>query len=713
VRYKAVVNQEEQYSIWPADRENPCGWENTGKSGNKQECLEYIKNVWIDMRPKSLRNQMLETSGAAHSIQRAHPTCECIHHLFEAHVERTPDALAVIFEDEQLTYGELNQRANQLAHYLQKLGLGREEKVGLCVDRCVDMVVGMLGILKAGGVYQPLDPAYPDTRLSLLIRETQMQMLLTHERFLEKFPEHATHLVCLDKDSPLIYNQTAANLNNVNSAASLAYVIHTSGSTGMPKGVMVMHVSLRHYAQDLQEQIGIASDDVFLHTASIAFSSSVRQLLVPLAHGAAIAIATTEQKTNPLALFELIKRRGVTIVDTVPTFWRSCIEALEGLEPRAKNDLLDNKLRLIQTTGEPLSLQIVNKWRFDFKHSACLMNMYGATETSGSVAVYHMMDEENEQGKTVPLGKPIANAQTYLLGPDLQPVPEGTSGELYVGGPRLALGYLNRPDLTAETFIPDSFNNRPGARLWKSGDLACCLSDGNIGFIGRKDYQINIRGIRIEPGEIESVLSDHPAIRQAVVVDRENNHGEKFLAAYVTCSMKTTPTVSNLRGFLHGKIPDSMIPSTFVFLNTMPLTTSGKIDRKALPAPPKTRPHLENPFIEARTPVEETLVQIWSKVLGIDQVGIHDNFFELGGNSLMGTRVVSHIRDTFFLDLPVRLVFENPTVAELAVTVTQRKAAKEERKDIEHILAQLETLSDEEAQELLYEKNRTVQRRSS
>ena len=711
--YKAVVNQEEQYSIWPADRENPCGWENTGKSGKKKECLEYIRNIWVDMRPRSLRNQIDETSGAINNIQRDHPKYECIHHLFEACAEKSPDALAVIFEDEQLTYGALNRRANQLAHYLLKLGLRREEKVGLCVDRSVDMVVGMLGILKAGGVYQPLDPAYPDDRLSLLMRETQMQVLLTHERFLGKFPEHGTHLVCLDKDSHLIYDKAAANLYNVNSATSLAYVIHTSGSTGMPKGVMVMHVSLRHYAQDLQEQIGITSDDVFLHTASIAFSSSVRQLLVPLAHGAAVAVATSEQKTNPLALFELMKRRGVTIMDTVPTFWRSCIEALEGLEPHIRKDLLDHKLRLILTTGEPLSLRIVSKWKFDFKHPARLMNMYGATETSGSVAVYHVLDDDDAQGKIVPLGKSIANAQTYLLGPDLQTVPDGTSGALYVAGPRLALGYLNRPELTAETFIPDSFNNKPGARLWKSGDIACCLPDGNLGFVGRKDYQINMRGIRIEPGEIETVLSDHPAIRQAVVVARENNHGEKFLAAYLTCGMKSTPTVSNLRDFLHGKIPDPMIPSTFVLLNAMPLTTSGKIDRKALPAPPPTRPNLENPFIEAQTPVEETLVGIWSKVLGIDQVGIHDNFFELGGNSLMGTRIASHIRNTFFLDVPVRFVFENPTVAELALAIIQRKAEKEEPRDIDHILAQLETLSDEEAQKLLYDSNRTGQRRSS
>ena len=710
--YKAVVNQEKQYSIWPADRQDPCGWENTGKSGSKAECLEYIKNVWVDMRTRSSRKQIVVTPDGANDNQRDFPKNECIHHLFEAHAQRTPQALAVFFEEEQLTYGALNRRANQLGHYLRKIGLKPEENVGLCVDRSADMVVGMLGILKAGGVYQPLDPAYPDDRLSLLIRETQMPVLLTHERLLGKFLEHSTQLVCLDKDAHLICDTDAANLNNVNSATSLAYVIHTSGSTGMPKGVMVMHGSLWHYAQDLQEQVGITFDDVFLHTASIAFSSSVRQLLVPLAHGAAVAIATLEQKTNPLALFELIKRRGVTVMDTVPTFWRSCIEALDGLESHKREYLLENKLRLIMTTGEPLSLRIVDKWRFDFKHPARLLNMYGSTETSGSVAVYQITGEEDGNGKIVPLGRSIENVQTYLLGPDLQPVADGTSGELYVAGPRLALGYLNRPELTAETFIPDSFNSKPGARLWKSGDLARCLPDGNLGFAGRKDYQINMRGIRIEPGEIESVLADHPAIRQAVVVARENNHGEKFLAAYLTCGRNSSPTVSNLRNFLQGKFPDSMIPSTFVFLHAMPLTTSGKIDRKALPAPPKTRPNLENPFIEAQTPFEENLVPIWSKVLGIDQIGIHDNFFELGGNSLMGTRIASHIRDTFFLDVPVRLVFENPTVAELAVAVVQLKAEKKEPRDIDHILAQLEMLSDEEAQELLYEKNHFERRRS-
>ena len=702
--YNVVVNHEEQYSIWPAGKENALGWREVGKTGLKNECLSYIKGKWNDMRPLSLRNKIDEISHGANDTQLDYTKGACIHHLFEAQVERAPNAVAAVFENQQLTYKELNRKANQLASHLKRFSVGPESKVGICMTRSIEMVVGILGILKAGGAFIPLDPVYPKDRLSFMIQETQIPVVLTQESLLKELPEHRARVVCLDTDWPSISQQSEENTKSMASELSLAYVIYTSGSTGMPKGVMVMHVSLWHYVQDLQVSLGITSADVYLHTASIAFSSSVRQLLVPLSLGATAVIATQEQKTNPLELFELIKRRDVTVMDIVPTFLRNCIHTLTRIKRLPREDLLDNRLRLILSTGEPLSYEVVNKWRFKCKHDARLINMYGATETSGSVAVHPIVYENGDRTKIAPLGRPIAHTHIYLLGRNLQPVSDGASGGLYIAGLRVARGYLNRPRLTAETFIPDSFSNVPGARLWKSGDLAHYLPHGNIGFIGRIDYQINLRGIRIEPEEIESVLADHPAVQQAVVVAKEDDHGENFLLAYLACDMKNIPDASSLRGFVRNKLPDHMIPSSFVMLDALPLTSSGKVDRQALPAFHTTRPHLKNPFIEPRTPVEEALVEIWSDVLCIDRIGIHDNFLELGGNSLLGTRVVSHIRDSFLLDLPLRSVFENPTVAELAMVITQRKAEKAEQKDIDHILAQLEMLSDEEAQGLLSDK---------
>jgi amino acid adenylation domain-containing protein len=703
--YKVVVNHEGQYSIWPVHRDNPPGWREVNQKGLKKECLAFIKAAWVDKNPVTFKVRKESVPNAAAENGTACSSSQCIHELFEMQVESRSDCPAVIFGDEQLSYAELNCRANQLAHFIQEMGLESETRVALCLERSLDMVVGMLAIIKAGAVYLPMDPSYPEDRLALLLQEAQVRVLVTQERLLRKFSKHEALVICLDQEASRLASQNAANCDNTTSAENLAYMIYTSGSTGKPKGVMVKHESLWHYAQDLRTQLGIMPDDVYLHTASIAFSSSVRQLVVPLTSGAAVTITTSEQKTNPLELFDLIKRRNVTIMDTVPTFWRSCLHALTTLEPQSRKNLLDNKLRLILTTGEPLSYQVVDKWRYDFDHPARLVNMYGATETSGSVAIYPIRSADAEQANIVPLGKPIANVQAYVIGSDLEPVPYGSSGELCIAGPRIAQGYLNRPELTAVMFIPDAFSRKPGARMWRTGDLARYLPDGNIGFVGRIDFQINVSGIRIEPGEIESVLADHPAVQHAVVAAREDDHGEKQLVAYLTCNPENIPTVSHLRNFLQSKIPEHMIPAAFVVLNSMPLTSSGKIDRKILPAPRTNRPNLGNPFVQARTPIEETLLGIWSKVLGIDEVGIQDNFFELGGNSLKGTRVVSHIRDALFLDLPVRLVFENPTIAELALAVVQRKAEQAEHADIEQMLLELEMLTDKEAQELFYRKN--------
>jgi amino acid adenylation domain-containing protein len=609
--YKVVINHEEQYSIWPAGRENPLDWRDAGKTGLKGDCLAYIKEAWTDMRPLSLRKKMDETSRGANDTQTDCPTDACIHHLFEAQVERTPDAVALVFEDQQLSYRELNRRANQLAHHLQKLSVGPEVKVGICVERSIDMVEGILGILKAGAAFVPLDPMYPKDRLSYMIQETQVPVMLTQEPLLRELPMHGAHVVCLDTGWPSILKQSEENLNIRTSAASLAYTMYTSGSTGMPKGVMVMHVNLSHYVQDLQVPLGVTSDDVYLHTASISFSSSVRQLMVPLTQGATVAIATPEQRTNPLGLFDLIKRRGVTIMDTGPSFLESCTHALARLEPRARKILLHNKLRLILTTGEPLPYRVARNWSFEFKHGTRLINMYGATETSGSVAVYPIPAKDDDRAKIVPLGQPVANTQICLLDRDQQPVPAGASGELYVAGPRVARAYLNRAELTAKSFIPDPFSAEPGARMWKTGDLACYLPDGNIEFIGRIDHLIIIRGIRIEPAEVEAVLKQHSAIWETVVVARDDLPGDKRLVAYFVPDPEGAPSVSELRGLLNEKLPEYMVPSVFVMLDALPRLPNGKLDRRALPAPEQKRPDLDQPYVAPRSELQLYLSDLW------------------------------------------------------------------------------------------------------
>jgi amino acid adenylation domain-containing protein len=407
---------------------------------------------------------------------------QCIHELFERRVEQNPNAIALVFENEHLTYQQLNNRANQLARYLKTLGVGPEVLVSIYVERSPEMVVGLLGILKAGGAYVPLDPSYPKERLTYMLQNSQPLVLLTQESLKTELSQFTEIIVSLDTFFSFIAQQSVENLNETVEPANLAYVIYTSGSTGKPKGVEVTHANLCHYAQAMGNVLGITAEDVYLHTASIAFSSSVRQLMVPLAQGATVTIATQEQRKNPRELFEGIKQHNVTAIDIVPSYWRNCIHVLQNLDIEQREYLLNNKLRLIVSASEPLLSDIPDRWRFGFKHSARLINMFGQTETCGIVATYPLSEQQSdkpgtactkgERVKIVPLGRPIANTQIYLLDEHMQPVPIGVSGELHIGGLGLARGYLNRPELTEEKFIPDPFTQKEGARLYKTGDLA-------------------------------------------------------------------------------------------------------------------------------------------------------------------------------------------------------------------------------------------------
>lgn len=593
-----------------------------------------------------------------------YPKDKCIHQLFEAQVERTPDAVALRFEDQQLTYRQLNERANQVAHYLQNLGVKPEVLVGICMERSLEMVLGLLGILKAGGAYVPMDPSYPEERLGYMMGDAKVKILLSLRSLQKPLPEHQAEVVYLDADWQVIGQQSQENPDSGVRGENLAYVIYTSGSTGTPKGVRVGHNNLCHYVQAMQIALGITAEDVYLHTASIAFSSSTRQLIMPLTQGATVTIATSEQRKDPLALFAKIKQHDVTVIDIVPSYWRNCNYALAGLAPESRQALLDNKLRLILSASEPLLSDIPSNWNSNFQQDTHAINMFGQTETCGIVSTYPIPAQQGEGVQVVLIGRPIPNTQIYLLDRHLQPVPIGVPGELYIGGRGVGQGYLHRPDLTAEKFIPNPFSNEPDTRLYKTGDLARYLSDGNIEYIGRIDQQVKIRGFRIELGEIEAAIGEHPNVREAAVIVREDTPGNKRLVAYLVASDQST-NPDDLRSFLKQQLPEYMIPSAFVLLEALPLTPNGKVDRKALSA---TAAELtrEEEFVPPQTPIHQTIANIFSSVLGVQAVGIHDNFFDLGGNSVLAMIAINNIEEKTKQELHVVTLFEAPTVAKFA-----------------------------------------------
>jgi amino acid adenylation domain-containing protein len=597
-----------------------------------------------------------------------YPQDKCIHQLFEEQVERSPDAVAVVFEGEQLTYRELNARANQLAHYLQALGVGSEVLVGICVERSLEMVVGLLGILKAGGAYVSLDPAYPPERLAFMLEDSCMPVLLTKAQQLEKLPLYQTRLIYLDKDWKEIALQSEENPTSEVTPDNLVYAIYTSGSTGNPKGVLVEHRGLLNLVFWHQRTFAVSPKDRATQLAGPAFDASVWELWPYLTAGASIYIANEQTRISPLQLRDWLVSNAITI-SFLPT-------------PLAESVLLldwpsDVALRTLLTGGDKLHNYPLPKVPFE------LVNNYGPTEntvvtTSGSIPAKERTD------MAPPIGRPIANTQVYLLDNQLQPVPIGVPGELYIGGDGIARGYLNRPDLTDEKFIPNPFSNKLGSRLYKTDDLARYLPDGNIEFLGRIDNQVKIRGFRIELGEIEAALLQHLDVREAVVIVREDIPGDKRLVAYVVPKVEAVleaaiPTVGELRSFLLAKLPDYMVPGAFVFLEAMPLTPNGKIDRRALPAPDTSHRELEDNFVAPNTPTEEILAAIWAEVLGLQLVGINDNFFELGGHSLLATQIISRIREAFKIELPLRHLFEAPTIASLGHSIeTARKSGSRE-----------------------------------
>lgn len=586
--------------------------------------------------------------------QTSYPDDVCIDRLFEDQVKRTPDRVAIAFEDEQLTYAQLNVRANQLAHYLRARGVGPEVLVALCMDRCLEMVVALLGILKAGGAYLPIDPAYPRARLAFTLEDARARVLLTMASLRARMPEQNGHLICLDADWESIARESCDNPTGLSEAGNLAYVIYTSGSTGRPKGVMVEHRGLSNTIQWLSQTLAITADDSTLLKTPITFDAAGREIFPTLLAGARLIIATPDAHRDSRYIAEKIRDQGVTILHSVPSFLRLLVG-----EPAFEKAVT---LRAVMCGGEALTPDLVAQ--FARRSAAKLYNVYGPTETIIDSA-YWLCDGTGGDS-TVPIGRPIPNARIYILDAALHPVPIGVAGELYIGGVSLARGYLGLPGLTAEKFVPDPFGTESGMRLYKTGDLARYLPNGNIEYLGRGDHQIKIRGFRIELGEIEAALTQHPAVAQAIVTAEETTRRDKRLVAYVVAQPRYAPSAIELRTFLKDRLPEHMVPAIFVSLDSFPLNPNGKVDRRVLPSPGDTRPELEKAFVGFRTPTEEMLADIWSEVLGVERVGIHDDFFDLGGHSLLATQVVSRIRETFQVEMPLRGLFETPTVAGLA-----------------------------------------------
>jgi amino acid adenylation domain-containing protein len=639
------------------------------------------------------------------ATQTDDPPAPPVHHLFEAQVERTPDSLAVVLGNEQLTYRELNQRANQLAHHLQSLGVGPETIVGVCVERSLDMVVALLGILKSGGAYLPLDPAYPPERLAFMLKDSDAKVLLTQRPLLDRLPARTTHDIRLDADWGLLTHSPITNNQLPITPSNLAYLIYTSGSTGEPKGVLITHQSLANHCRDACRHYQIGPRDRILQFASLNFDPSLEQILTALIVGATLYLRGPEL-LDGRQFNQMVAEHSLTVVNVPPAYWHQWAQAWVNTPGLAPN----SQLRLVIIGGDAMLAESLQLWQKTPMRAARLLNAYGPTEATITATTYEVPPQVDglPARARLPIGRPLANRQTYILDRCNSPVPIGVAGELHLGGVGIARGYLNHPELTTEKFIEirelENSLILQSPRLYKTGDLARYLADGNIEFLGRVDQQVKIRGFRVEPGEIEAMLSQHPAVREAVVVARDEG-ADKRLTAYV---VPKTPGISELsaelQNFLRQKLPVYMIPSAFVMMDALPLNISGKVDRRALPEPEGFQSGPTTPFVAPRTPVEEELAQIWAGVLGVSRVGIHDSFFELGGHSLLATQLISRVRDAFNVELPLRNLFETPTIAGLALLIVQQQAAQQSDEDLDQLLTELEQMPNDEAGRLLTEE---------
>jgi len=623
--------------------------------------------------------------------QKEYPAEKCFHQLFEAQVERAPEAVAVVFAEQQLTYRELNRRANQLAHHLGSLGVGPETMAGVCLERAPEMLIALLGVLKAGGAYVPLDPAYPVERIAYVLEDAQVPVLLTQRSTMENlnFSGGNLQIIFLDYESGIFSSANDSNPTVNVAAENLAYTIYTSGSTGKPKGVTISHGALVNFLFAMQEAPGLTAQEILLAVTTLSFDIAGLELYLPLIAGARLVLASREMAADGKLLIAALADSGATMMQATPATWRMMIE----------NGWPGAQALKILCGGEAMPRELANQL---LERGAELWNMYGPTETT----IWSTLDKIESRDGVLSIGRPVANTQIYLLDRHGQTVPIGVHGALHIGGDGLARGYFQRPELTAEKFIPNAYSRKPGARIYNTGDLARYLPGGKIECLGRADHQVKIRGFRIELGEIEAVCSQHSEIAQVVVVAREDMPGNKRLVAYAVARGQQPPASSELRQFIMKKLPDYMMPAIFVFLDALPLTPNGKVDRRALPAPDLNQRELPNAFVAPHSAVEKILAGIWHQVLGVEKIGVHDNFFELGGHSLLATQVNSRLRKILGLDLPLRALFEAPTVATFAQTMTARFGNNGKLEKIAQMVEKMSAMSEEDKKKLLEQKRR-------
>jgi amino acid adenylation domain-containing protein len=603
-----------------------------------------------------------------------YPKNKCIHQLFEEQVERTPDAIALIFEDQQLSYQILNTKANQLAHYLKTVGVGPDSLVGICLDRGIDMIVGLLAILKAGGAYVPLDSAYPKERLAFMLADSRPVALLINSENMKQFSDQSERLklICLDAITAPWLQLPYSNLNSEHiglHSEHLAYVIYTSGSTGQPKGVAMPHGALVNLITWQLKNTRVNSTARTLQYSPISFDVSFQEIFATGCGGGELVLVDELTRHDPLLLLKYLDKNRIERL-YLPFI------ALEQIARSAvSNSFFPDSLREVVTAGEQLRITPEIRGFFAGLSDCQLVNQYGPTETH-VVTAFALPLRSTEWETLPPIGRPIANTQIYILDSNGEPVPVGIKGELYIGGACVARGYLGRSELNVERFLVNPFIDEPLTRIYKTGDLARWRNDGMIEFIGRNDFQVKIRGFRIELGDIETGMRQHPQLREVVVSVYEPILGDKRLVAYLVPEKDSMPSASELRDFLKNTMPDYMVPSVFIFLEALPLTPNGKLDRKALPEPDQYRNDLTTEFIAPRSLLEKKLGEIWAEVLRHDRIGIHDNFFELGGHSLLATQVIVRIGEQLSVGLSLSSLFELPTIAELAKLIEKTEASE-------------------------------------
>jgi len=616
-----------------------------------------------------------------------------VHEVFEEQAERKPQALALKFESTTVTYKELNQRANQLAHRLRILGVGPEVIVGICLPRGIEMMVALLGIFKAGGAYLPLDPDYPKARTAFMLQDSQAKVLVTEQHLAQGFSDFNGTQVYLDTERANLAGESSENPARVVSPANLAYVIYTSGSTGRPKGIMIEHGSLANYVGWANEFMFDQTVEIVPAVQSLIFDGSLKQFFAPFLRGLAIWILGRNEVADPVSLIRSLNNHKDLRFSVVPSLWKAILDALES----GQAELARGTITRAFVGGEELPKSVADR-SFALMPELSFWNLYGPSEITATATAAQV-----KPGDRITIGHPIAGKKVHILNPQLQPVPVGVAGEVFIGREGVARGYLGRPDLTAESFTPDPLSDEPGTRLYRTRDRARHLPDGRIEFLGRFDHQVKIRGFRIELGEIESALREHPAVKEAVAVVKSAND-EKYIAAYVVPLSAPAPAAAELRAFLKLGLPEYMVPSTFILLDQLPLNATGKLDRAAMPQPDRSHRECESAITAPRNAVEEILVEIFAEVLRVEKVGIHDNFFDFGGHSLLATRIVTRIRKMFNTELPLRNFFENPTVAEIAEFLKSHEPVPGKMEEKMMLMRKIESLSTDDLEELLRRK---------